>query len=182
MLTPRAGINAALAFAAALAMGADPAAAAAGLGDVSSLPRRLGYVGIRDGVRVFDDCGNKHPVSLREGLLALRRHFPDARITAVLEPYGPFLATWGHRFARTLGLADSAVILPPAYRPGHPVGRPFDHEWMRAAGLDPVFAASHEDAAEIAMRQAAPGDLVAFFALPNASKVMARLAVDGRLA
>ena len=118
LLTPRAGVNAALAFASALAMGAEPAAAAAGLGDVSSLPRRLGYVGIRDGVRVFDDCGNKHPVSLREGLLALRRHFPDARLTAVLEPYGPFLATWGRRFARTLPLADHVVVLPPAYREG----------------------------------------------------------------
>ena len=123
LIGPRTGHNAALAFGTALALGADPAAAAAGLGAVTSLARRLEPVGARDGVHVFSDYGYKHPVNVRTGLAALRRHFPAARITAVFEPYVGYLAPWGRRYARALGGADHVVLAPTGECVGLP-GRP----------------------------------------------------------
>lgn len=178
LIGPRTTVNASLAFATAVALGADPEAAADGLGRVSALYRRLQPVGIRGGVRVFDDYGGKHPVAVRTGIEALRRHFPDSRITAVFQPYGPYLTRWGHRYARALGLADRVVLAPPVLSPDYASEAPYDEDWSDACPVTPLQAPDQREAAEAAMGLSGPGDVVAFFAQVSQSQVMARHAVS----
>jgi UDP-N-acetylmuramate--alanine ligase len=161
-----------VAFATALALGADAEAAAAGLGRLTLLYRRLEPVGTRDGVKVYDDFGGKHPIAVREGIAQLRRHFPTARITAVFEPFGPYLARWGHRYARALARADTVVLVPPVFLADYGAGAAFDSGWM--GGLPaPVHATDHADAVERALECSDEGDVVVFFAQANASRSMA---------
>ena len=176
LVIPKIAPNAALAFATALALGADAEAAAAGLGRITSLYRRLEHVGVRDGVRVYDDFGGKHPNAVREGITQLRRHFPRARITAVFEPYGPYLARWGRRYARALTRADQVVLVPPIFLADYDAGRAFDGTWIDAIAA-PVHAADQADAVQQALRISTAGDVVVFFAQANASREMAVSAV-----
>jgi UDP-N-acetylmuramate--alanine ligase len=176
LLGPKIESNAALAFATALALGADADAAAKGLGTVTSMYRRLERVGSRDGVVVVDDFGGKHPVAVREGIARLRRHYPAARITAVFEPYGPYLARWGRRYARALSHADRVVLVPPIFLRDYDAGKAFDDSW--ASGIPGAeHAVDQDDAVSRALALSGPGDLVVFFAQANASRAMALGAV-----
>ena len=172
LIGPRTGHNAALAFGTALALGADPAAAAAGLGAVTSLARRLEPVGARDGVHVFSDYGYKHPVNVRTGLAALRRHFPAARITAVFEPYVGYLAPWGRRYARALGGADHVVLAPPVSASDFPDGRAFDAHWADACPVRPVETGGRREAVEAGLGLCGPGDVLVLFGMPAALAAM----------
>ncbi len=167
LLGPRTAHNAALAFGTALTLGADPGSAAAGLGTVTTLSDRMEPVGVRRGVRVFTDYGYKHPVNVRTGLAALRRHFPEARITAVFEPFVGYLATWGRRYARALGGADHVVLAPPTYLKGYPDGQAFDAGWADACSAPTVRAAGREEAVDAALALCRPGDVLVGFAREN---------------
>lgn len=176
LISPKIASNAAVAFATALALGAQAEAAAEGLGRLTSLYRRLEPVGTRDGVRVYDDFGGKHPVAVREGIAQLRRHFPAARITAVFEPFGPYLARWGRRYARALERADRVVLVPPVFLADYGAGAAFDSTWTSAMS-SPVHAVDQTDAVERALESARRGDIVVFFAQANASRAMAMAAL-----
>jgi UDP-N-acetylmuramate--alanine ligase len=172
LIGPRTGHNAALAFGTALALGADPAAAAAGLGAVTSLARRLEPVGARNGVRIFSDYGYKHPVNVRTGLAALRRHFPEARITAVFEPYVGYLAPWGRRYAQALGGADHVILAPPATASDFPDGQAFDARWADGCPVRPVRTGGRQEAVEAGLGFCGPGDVLVLFGMPSALSVM----------
>jgi UDP-N-acetylmuramate--alanine ligase len=172
LITPKIATNAAVAFATALALGAEAEAAAEGLGRLTLLYRRLEPVGTRDGIRVYDDFGGKHPVAVREGIAQLRRHFPAARITAVFEPCGPYLARWGRRYARALARADRVVLVPPVFLADYDAGAAFDSGWMGGITA-PVHAVDQVDAVERALESSGEGDIVVFFAQANASRSMA---------
>ncbi|MDX6372587.1 MAG: UDP-N-acetylmuramate--alanine ligase [Nocardioidaceae bacterium] len=162
LIGPRSGPNAALAFGAALSFGAEPAAAAAGLGTLDRLYQRLEPIVERDGVRIFADYGFKHPVNMRTGLEALRRHFPRARIVAVFEPYVGYLAPWGRRYARALGLAERVVLAPPTGTEDFPDGRPFDPAWYDACPV-PVVHADKAEALDAGLAECRPGDVLVLF-------------------
>ena len=66
-------------------------------------------------MHVFDNFGGKHPKEIRGGIEALRKHYPGARVMAVFEPYGPYLARWARRYALALGGADKVVVAPAVY-------------------------------------------------------------------
>jgi UDP-N-acetylmuramate--alanine ligase len=177
LIGPQTAANASLAFATAIALGAEPEAAAAGLASVGTIRRRLEPMGIRDGVRVFDDFGAKHPACVRGGLETLRRHFPEARIIAVFEAYGPYLARWGRRFARALSLADLVVVAPAGFSPDYADGPRFDERWTDACSVPPVLVGSRAEAASTAMSQARPGDVVVSFAQVARGRETARFAL-----
>jgi len=164
LLGPETATNAALAFAAAIAAGAEPEAAADGLATVSTIRRRLEPLGERDGVRVFDDFGAKHPACVRGGLETLRRHFPETRVIAAFEAYGPYLARWGRRFAKALSLADHVVVAPAVFSADYTAGARFDERWTDACTAPLTRVASRAEAASTAMALARPGDLVISFA------------------
>ena len=119
---------------------------------------------MHDGVRVFDDFGAKHPKAIRGGIEALRRHYPDARVIAVFEAYGPYLARWGRRFALALGGADHVVVGPAVYSADYAPGVGFDERWTDACPVPPLLVGSRAEAAAAAMALARPGDVVVSFA------------------
>lgn len=165
--------NAALAFATALALGADPAAAARGLGAVDRIVRRMEPVGEVDGVRVFDDFGGKHPTNVRRGLESLRRHFPHARIIALFVPYGPYLTRWGYRYARSFSGADEVLLLPPAFSADFAAEGRADDDWLDAFSVPLSRVESEAEGVAEAVARARPGDVVVLFAQVNASLVVA---------
>ena len=177
LLGPQTAANASLAFATAIALGAEPQAAAAGLATVGTIRRRLEPMGVRDGVRVFDDYGAKHPVCVRGGIETLRRHFPQARIIAAFEAYGPYLARWGRRFARALSLADRVVVAPAVFSADYAAGPRFDVRWTDACSVPPVLVADRAEAASTAMGLARPGDVVVSFAQVGTGRETARYAI-----
>jgi UDP-N-acetylmuramate--alanine ligase len=177
LLGPQTAANAALAFATAISLGAEPDAAAAGLATVGTIRRRLEPMGVRDGVRVFDDFGAKHPACVRGGIETLRRHFPEARIIAAFEAYGPYLARWGRRFAKALSLADHVVVAPAVFSADYAAGARFDERWTDACPVPPVLVAGREEAASTAMGLARPGDVVVSFAQLGTGRETARYAL-----
>ncbi len=177
LLGPETAANAALAFATAIALGAEPEAAAAGLATVRTIRRRLEPMGIRDGVRVFDDFGAKHPVCVRGGIETLRRHYPEARVIAVFEAYGPYLARWGTRFAKALSLADHVVVAPAVFSADYTAGARFDQRWTDACTVPPVLVADRAAAAETGMALAREGDVVVSFAQLGTGRETARMAM-----
>jgi UDP-N-acetylmuramate-alanine ligase len=179
LLGARLAMNAALAWAGAVSLGADPDGAAEGLGRIGVIWRRLELLGSRDGVSIVDDFGGKHPASVRAGIEALRSYFPGASITAVLEPCGHFMARWGHRYAQALGAADRVVVVPAFFHPDYERGGAFDDRWAGACRVAPTYVDDHAAAAATAMRISRPGDVVVFFSQRASSRVMAESALAG---
>lgn len=170
--------NAALAHATAVSLGVDPEASAAGLASIGSIRRRTEPMGIHRGVRVFDDFGGKHPVGVRAGLEALRRHYPEARLVAVFQPYGPFLPRWGRRYARALSRADHVVLAPAVFSPDYASDGRVDPGWTRACTSLSVEVSSPDEAASAAMSVARPGDVVVVFAQLEVGREISRLALQ----
>jgi len=162
LVGPSTSANAALAYASARALGADPQAAAHGLSAVERLDRRLEPLGRHRGVWVYDDFGAKHPAAVRGGLVALRRRHPNARIIVVFEPlFGATIRAWGWRYARALRLADLPIILPTVEHPDYPPSDdPALRDWFRAIGGAVTPCATAGAAARLAARRAKPGDVV----------------------
>jgi len=104
------GANALGVVGAAIALGSDPAAIAAGIGRFTGVGRRLERKGAAGGVVVYDDYGH-HPTAIRATIAALRQREPGRPIWAVYEPL-TFHRTAAliEEFAAALGEADGVAI------------------------------------------------------------------------
>ncbi len=97
--------NALAALAVLVALGHDPAAAAAALGTYSGIGRRFEPKGDAAGVTVIDDYAH-HPKEVAATIAAARSRFPGRRIVVAFQP---------HTYSRTHALlADFAAALAPA--------------------------------------------------------------------
>lgn len=152
-------LNAAAAFAVALELGVDPAAAAAGLAHFAGASRRFELKGSARGVRVFDDYAH-HPTEVRAALTAARSVAAGHRVHVLFQPH-LFSRTreFAAQFADALNLADTALVLDiyPAREdpiPGVTSQLIADHlnEGGRLAGAD--------DAVATLAKAAADGDVV----------------------
>jgi UDP-N-acetylmuramate--alanine ligase len=95
---------------AALILGVQPSAVAAGLASFGGVGRRLERKGEGRGVVVYDDYGH-HPTAIRETLAAIRQLEPGRRIWAVYEPLTYHrTAAMIDEFAEVLATADAVVI------------------------------------------------------------------------
>jgi UDP-N-acetylmuramate--alanine ligase len=104
--------NGAMALAAAVAVDADPDAAARGLAAFEGVGRRFELLGTVGGVTVIDDYAH-HPSEVAATLGAAQQRYPGRRLVAVFQP---------HLFSRTrdlgqatgivLAMADVAVVAP----------------------------------------------------------------------
>ncbi|MBE0594336.1 MAG: UDP-N-acetylmuramate--L-alanine ligase, partial [Gemmatimonadales bacterium] len=104
--------NGAMALAAAVAVDADPDAAARGLAAFQGVGRRFELLGTVGGVTVIDDYAH-HPSEVAATLGAAQQRYPGRRLVAVFQP---------HLFSRTrdlgqatgivLAMADVAVVAP----------------------------------------------------------------------
>lgn len=104
-------LNAAAAFAVALELGVDPAAAAEGLARFSGASRRFELKGTARGVRVFDDYAH-HPTEVRAALTAARSVAGGNKVHVLFQPH-LFSRTreFAADFAEALNLADTALVL-----------------------------------------------------------------------
>jgi UDP-N-acetylmuramate--alanine ligase len=104
-------LNATAAFAVALELGVEPAAAAAALADFSGASRRFELKGEARGVRVFDDYAH-HPTEVRAALTAARSVAGDHKVHVLFQPH-LFTRTreFAQDFAAALNLADTALVL-----------------------------------------------------------------------
>jgi UDP-N-acetylmuramate--alanine ligase len=95
---------------AALALGVQPDALAAGLASFEGVGRRLERKGEGRGVVVYDDYGH-HPTAIRETLAAIRQLEPGRRVWAVYEPLTYHrTAAMIDAFAEVLATADAVAI------------------------------------------------------------------------
>lgn len=104
--------NATGAFAATLALGGEPADAAAGLAAFPGVGRRLEVLGTWAGTTIIDDYAH-HPTEVAASIEALHAAYPDATIEVVFQPH-LYTRTrdFGKEFAVALGDADRAHVLP----------------------------------------------------------------------
>jgi UDP-N-acetylmuramate--alanine ligase len=153
--------HAALAYAGLRAAGHEPDAAAAGLGGLRVLSRRLELVGEARGVRVFDDQGN-HPQPLSRAIKSLRVLRPR-RLHAVFEPHrSAYVLRWGRRIARALGQSDRVVLLPIVEMTASP-RRYAPADWHRRVGMQAETVSGRAAAVELLEQTARRGDIVCFF-------------------
>ncbi|KNH20902.1 UDP-N-acetylmuramate--alanine ligase [Arthrobacter sp. ZBG10] len=152
-------LNAAAAFAVALELGVDPAAAASALGHFAGASRRFELKGEAGGVRVFDDYAH-HPTEVRAALTAARSVAGGHKVHVLFQPH-LFSRTreFAAEFAGALNLADTALVLDIYPAREDPI--PGVTSQLIADHLGPggrlVEAA---DAAAALAAAAAPGDIV----------------------
>jgi len=104
-------LNAAAAWAAGLALGADPVLLAEGLSGFGGTRRRFEAKGEAAGVRVFDDYAH-HPSEVAAVLRAARPVAGAGRVVAVFQPHlYSRTRIFAADFAAALGLADEVVVM-----------------------------------------------------------------------
>ncbi|XAS68972.1 UDP-N-acetylmuramate--L-alanine ligase [Micrococcaceae bacterium Sec5.7] len=104
-------LNAAAAFAVALELGVEPAAAAKALADFSGASRRFELKGEGRGVRVYDDYAH-HPTEVRAAMAAARSVAGNHKVHVLFQPH-LFSRTreFAQDFAEALNSADTALVL-----------------------------------------------------------------------
>lgn len=176
--------NATCALAAAVACDADPARAAAALGEFVGVDRRMSEVGHYNGATLVDDYGH-HPTEIRVTLDALRQKYRPERLICVFQP---------HQYSRTRLLLDEfatcfdhadQVIVPEIYSVRDTAE---DKAAVSSAKLvDRVNARTPRRAVHIATfpdilthlrAMARPGDVVVSMGAGNVNEVTHALASD----
>lgn len=158
-------LNLAMAFAAATAVGIEPARAAHALSAFPGVGRRLEVVGERDGVLVVDDFAH-HPTALAATVRAARQRWPDRRLVVAYEPRS---LTAGRRlfqeaYVEALAPAALALVPEPHYR--HRLGAAgcLDREALAATlgqlGTQVLLPAPGADPLDLLRPALRPGDLV----------------------
>ena len=103
--------DAAAAFTAGLAAGAEPEALIEGLGHFHGSARRFDLKGTARGVRVFDDYAH-HPTEVQAALKAAREVAGEHKVHAVFQPHlYSRTREFAAEFAAALELADHAYVL-----------------------------------------------------------------------
>lgn len=104
--------NAAGAFAAAVTLGGDPDAVAAGLAAFPGVDRRLEVLGTWGAATIVDDYAH-HPTEVAASIEALHAAYPDAIVQVIFQPH-LFTRTrdFAAAFAGALEEADAAHVLP----------------------------------------------------------------------
>ncbi len=103
--------NALSAIAAAEHAGISPKTSIAALNEFRNVKRRMEIRGTVNGITVYDDFAH-HPTAIATTLHGLRKHKPDARILAVLEPRSNTMKMGVHKnsLLKALGEADRVFI------------------------------------------------------------------------
>jgi UDP-N-acetylmuramate--alanine ligase len=139
--------NAGAALAAALRLGADPAALEEALAGFTGVARRLQRLAASERVIVVDDYAH-HPTELSASMAAGRQMAPGARLVAIFQPH---LYTRTRRFAAEFaaalsGGADLAFVLPVYGAREAPIEGVDADLIVRSAALAPVADAAPVEA------------------------------------
>jgi UDP-N-acetylmuramate--alanine ligase len=121
--------NSVAAYAAAIMAGADPVRAAEAIAMFRGARRRFEHKGTARGVQVIDDYAH-HPTEVKAVLAAARRHFPQQRIIAYVQPHTysrthMFVDAWREAFH------DADKVIIGAIYPAREQPMPgVDAEWL----------------------------------------------------
>lgn len=104
-------LNAAAAYAAAVALGIDPALARNGLAAFAGARRRFELRGVKAGVRVYDDYAH-NPAKVAAAVATGRQVAGEGRLIVCFQPHlYSRTIDFADRFAEALTLADHVVVL-----------------------------------------------------------------------
>lgn len=156
-------LNALAALGTGLALGADPARLAQGLGAFGGVERRFQKIGEAKGVLVIDDYAH-HPTELRATLAAARAAYPNRRIVAAFQPH-LFSRTrdFSREFGEALGTADVAYlteIYPAREQPIDGVTSALVADAAEKAGHPVAWRGTREALASALASEVREGDLV----------------------
>lgn len=154
--------NAAAAYLAAWAVGADAAAVAAGLGEFRGTGRRFEDRGTAGGVRVVDDYAH-HPTEVAALLRTARQVAGDGRVHVLFQPHlYSRTRTFATEFGAALDLADT-VVVTDVYAAREDPDPEVTGDTIVQRVPTPgraAFVADRHGAARAVAAAAAPGDLV----------------------
>ncbi|GAA2277658.1 UDP-N-acetylmuramate--L-alanine ligase [Kitasatospora cystarginea] len=166
-------MNAAAAFAAGRALGAEPADLVEGINAFQGIQRRLTTTGSHAGVTVLDSYAH-HPSEITADL-ATARMLTEGRVIAVFEPTGwTRTAALGEEMGRRLAAADEVVILNVHSTVESP---------LTGVGTEPIAATVAEmggrahattggqEVEDLVAEPAGPGDLVVTMGAGTADRV-----------
>ncbi|NKX54941.1 UDP-N-acetylmuramate--L-alanine ligase [Arthrobacter mobilis] len=152
--------NAAAAFAAALSLGLDAAAAAAGLAEFTGAARRFEAKGQGRGVRVFDDYAH-HPTEVAAALRAARDVAGTAGVHVLFQPHlYSRTRQFAAEFAEALSLADSATVLEIYAAREDPVPGVTSELIAGQLQVPGGYEPDPRRAVEAVARRARPGDII----------------------
>ncbi|MEN1976462.1 UDP-N-acetylmuramate--L-alanine ligase [Cellulomonas olei] len=154
--------NAAAAYLAAWAVGADPAAVAAGLGEFRGTGRRFEDRGTAGGVRVVDDYAH-HPTEVAALLRTARGVAGDGRVHVLFQPHlYSRTRTFAAEFAAALDLADTVVVTDVYAAREDPDPETSGDTIVQRVPTPgrATYVADRHEAARAVAAAAAPGDLV----------------------
>lgn len=154
--------DAAAAYLAAWAVGADMVEVVVGLSEFAGTGRRFEDRGTADGVRVVDDYAH-HPTEVVALLRTARTLVGDGRVVVLFQPHlFSRTATFAGEFAAALSLADDVVVTDVYAAREDPDPDVTGDTIVRAAPSQGRlrFVADRQEAARAAAATARPGDLL----------------------
>ncbi|MFI9319726.1 Mur ligase domain-containing protein [Kitasatospora aureofaciens] len=166
-------LNAAAAFAAGRALGAEPADLVVGISAFQSIKRRLTTTGSHAGVTVLDSYAH-HPSEITADL-ATARMLTEGRVIAVFEPTGwTRTAALGEEMGRRLAAADEVVLLDVHASVESPLAgistAPMAAQIVACGGRAHT-AGDGRDVADMVAELVEPGDLVVTMGTGTAGRV-----------
>jgi UDP-N-acetylmuramate--alanine ligase len=167
-------LNALAALGSGLALGADFADMARGLGAFAGAERRFQRLGEIAGVLVIDDYAH-HPTEIAATLAAARSAFPDRRIVIAFQPH---LFTRTRDFARDFGAALAAAdavylteIYPARERPIEGVSSALVADALATVGGRLAWRGTREQLPAALAASVIPGDVVLTVGAGDVTKV-----------
>jgi len=169
LVLPQAGFhnlqNAAMAVAAAISAGIEPAAAAASMGSFPGVARRMEVVGEAAGITVVDDFAH-HPTAIGVTIAAARQRWPGRRLVIAFEPRSLTAArrSFQDAYLENLAAADLVMVAPPFHRDRLDPSDVIDREILSSAlddrGVASVMPGEDDDPVERLLEVLKPGDVV----------------------
>ena len=168
-------LNAQAALAVAKILGIDEKSAIRSLENFAGTWRRFEYRGkAKNGALVYDDYGH-HPTEIKATLSGARELFPKQKIIVVFQPH-LYSRTKQHLrgFVTVLRKANSMILLPiyPAREedPGN-ISSQMIVDGVKKGGGDAHVAATFDEAAKLAVKLSAHGDIIITLGAGETNKV-----------
>jgi UDP-N-acetylmuramate--alanine ligase len=174
-------LNAAAAYAVAVWLGADEAAARRELSRYEGTYRRFQLIGTPNNIRVYDDYAH-HPTEVLNTLIAARTGVGDGRVVVCFQPhlYTRTRDFW-RELAHALEQADQAIVMDVCGDREDPI--PGIDGAMVANAIPPgtaqvTYEPTWDEAAPTVARIARPGDLVITVGCGDVTKVAPKIVAE----
>jgi len=157
--------NAAVAVAAAVVCGVDPAAAVEAMAAFPGVARRMEVVGEASGVVVVDDFAH-HPTALAATIAAARQRWPERRLVVAFEPRSLTAArrSFQDAYLAALAGADLVLVAPPYHSDRLAEDEVLDRaalaEALAALGVASLMPEQCDDSATVLLPRIHRGDVV----------------------